>query len=60
MTLLRTVVKESGPGGIDEKEIYDRMREEGGYSMEKVEQYLHKAREEGTLLKDGYDKWRPG
>jgi len=27
--------------------------------MEKVEKYLHKAREEGTLLKDGYDKWRP-
>ena len=59
MTLLRTVVKEAGPSGMDEKEIYDRMREEGGYSMEKVEQYLHKAREDGTLLKDGYDKWRP-
>jgi hypothetical protein len=27
--------------------------------MEKVEQYLREAREkDGTLLKDGYDKWR--
>jgi replicative DNA helicase Mcm len=58
MTLLRTIVKDSD--GIDEKEIYDRMREEGGYSMEKIEQYLDKARKDGTLLKDGYDKWRPG
>ena len=58
MTLLRTIVNESGPEGIDEKEIYDKMREDGGYSMEKVEKYLHKARDEGTLLKDGYDKWR--
>jgi len=58
MTLLRTIVKDSE--GIDEKEIYDRMREEGGYSMEKIEQYLDKARKDGTLLKDGYDKWRPG
>ena len=57
--LLRTIVKEAGPSGMDEKEIYDRMREEGGYSMEKVEQYLREAREkDGTLLKDGYDKWR--
>ena len=58
MTLLRTIVKDSS--GMDEKEIYDRMREEGGYSMEKIEQYLDKARKDGTLLKDGYDKWRKG
>ena len=58
MTLLRTIIKDSGQSGMDEKEVYDRMIEEGGYSMEKVEQYLRKAREDGTLLKDGYDKWR--
>ena len=59
-TLLRTMIKDSGQSGMDEKEIYDRMREEGGYSMEKIEQYLDKARKDGTLLKDGYDKWRKG
>ncbi|MAW93213.1 MAG: hypothetical protein CMA32_01825 [Euryarchaeota archaeon] len=57
--LLRTIVKEAGPGGMDEKEIFDRMREEGGYRLEEVEKYLREAREkDGTLLKDGYDKWR--
>ena len=57
-TLLRTMIKDSGQSGMDEKEIYDRMIEEGGYSMEKVKQYLRKAREDGTLLKNGYNKWR--
>ena len=35
MTLLRTIVKEAGPGGMDEKEIFDRMREEGDTGWKK-------------------------
>lgn len=49
-----------GPSGsMDEEEIYDLM-EEQGYSRNEVQKYLSKLREEGRLLKDGYDKWRRG
>ena len=45
---------------MDEQEVYDRMENEGGYTRHDVEKYLAKLRNEGRLLKDGYDKWRPG
>ena len=31
-----------------------------GKTRPDVEKYLEKLRNEGRLLKDGYDKWRPG
>ena len=43
-----------------EQEVYDRMKNEGGHTKHDVEKYLSKLSEEGRLLKDGYDKWRPG
>ena len=49
-----------GPSGtMDEEEIYDLM-EKQGYTRNEVEKHLNKLREEGSLLKDGYDKWRRG
>ena len=49
-----------GPSGtMDEEEIYDLM-EEQGYTRNEVEKHLNKLREDGSLLKDGYDKWRRG
>ncbi|HJN31444.1 MAG TPA: hypothetical protein QGH64_00605, partial [Candidatus Poseidoniia archaeon] len=59
-TLLVGIIKDGGPNGMDEQEIYDRMVNEGGHSKNDVEKYLAKLRNEGRLLKDGYDKWRPG
>ena len=49
-----------GPsGGMDEEEIYDLM-EEKGYSRNDVDKHLSNLRNDGRLLKDGYDKWRKG
>ena len=48
-----------GSGSMDEEEIYDLM-EEQGYTRNDVEKHLNKLRKDGTLLKDGYDKWRRG
>ena len=48
-----------GPNGMDEQEVYDRMKE-GGVTRYNTDKYLEKLRNEGRLLKDGYDKWRPG
>ena len=59
-TLLVGIINDGGPNGMDEQEVYDRMENEGGYSKHNVEKYLAKLRNEGRLLKDGYDKWRPG
>ena len=44
---------------MDEQEVYDRMEGEG-YSRRDIKKYLTELREDGTLLKDGYDKWRRG
>ena len=46
-------------GGMDEEEIYDLM-EEKGYSRNDVDKHLSNLRNDGRLLKDGYDKWRKG
>ena len=43
----------------DEQEVYDRM-EGQGFSRRDIKKYLTELREGGTLLKDGYDKWRRG
>ena len=61
-TLLVRIIKEgfNGQKGMDEQEVYDRMKNEGGHTKHDVEKYLSKLSEEGRLLKDGYDKWRPG
>ena len=58
-TLLVGIVNEGGPNGMDEQEVYDRMKE-GGVTRYNTDKYLEKLRNEGRLLKDGYDKWRPG
>ena len=44
---------------MEEQDVYDKMVDEG-YTRHDVEKYLEKLRNEGRLLKDGYDKWRPG
>ena len=49
----------SPSGSMDEEEIYDMMQEKG-FMRKDVEKYLTKLREDGRLLKDGYDKWRRG
>jgi hypothetical protein len=59
ITLLVGIINE-GTNGMDEQEVYDRMENEGGHSKHDVDKYLAKLRNEGRLLKDGYDKWRPG
>ena len=58
-TLLVGIVNDGGPNGMDEQEVYDRMKE-GGVTRYNTDKYLEKLRNEGRLLKDGYDKWRPG
>ena len=58
-TLLVGIINDGGPSGMDEQEVYDKMDDEG-YTRPDVEKYLEKLRNEGRLLKDGYDKWRPG
>ena len=58
-TLLVGIINNGGPSGMDEQEVYDKMDDEG-YTRPDVEKYLKKLRSEGRLLKDGYDKWRPG
>ena len=58
-TLLVGIINDGGPSGMDEQEVYDKMDDEG-YTRPDVEKYLKKLRNEGRLLKDGYDKWRPG
>ena len=57
--LLVGIINDGGPSGMDEQEVYDKMDDEG-YTRPDVEKYLEKLRNEGRLLKDGYDKWRPG
>ena len=49
----------SPSGSMDEEEIYDMMQEKG-FMRKDVEKYLTMLREDGRLLKDGYDKWRRG
>ena len=49
----------SPTGGMDVEEIYDIM-EEKGYARNDVDKYLSMLRQDGRLLKDGYDKWRRG
>ena len=57
--ILRGIVKEAGPTGMDEQEIYDRMREETGLDRKDVEKLLVEEREShGTMLMDGYGRWR--
>jgi replicative DNA helicase Mcm len=49
----------SPTGGMDVEEIYDIM-EEKGYARNDVDKHLSMLRQDGRLLKDGYDKWRRG
>ncbi len=58
-TLLVGIINDGGPDGMDEQDVYDKMKE-GGFTRYNTDKYLKKLREEGRLLKDGYDKWRPG
>ena len=58
-TLLVGIINDGGPNGMPEQDVYDKMGDEG-YTRHDVEKYLEKLRNEGRLLKDGYDKWRPG
>ena len=57
--LLRGIISDAPLNGMDEQEVYDRMESEG-YSRRDIRKYLTELREDGTLLKDGYDKWRRG
>ena len=57
--LLRGIIADAPVNGMDEQELYDRMEGEG-YSRRDIKKYLTELREDGTLLKDGYDKWRKG
>jgi replicative DNA helicase Mcm len=55
--LLLGIINDAGPNGMDEQEVYDRMKE-GGYTRQDVEKYLAEEHKNGRLLNDGYDKWR--
>jgi replicative DNA helicase Mcm len=59
--LLISIINDAkNQNGMDEQEVYDRMESEGGHNRESVNKLLTKYREEGRVLKDGYDKWRKG
>ena len=58
-TVLRGIIGDAPLNGMDEQEVYDRM-EGQGFSRRDIKKYLTELREGGTLLKDGYDKWRIG
>ena len=48
-TLFVGIVNDGGPNGMDEQEVYDRMKE-GGITRYNTDKYLKKLREEGRLL----------
>ena len=57
--MLRGIVKNAGSGGIDKEEIIDKMQEESGLDRNKIEKLLEEEKMiHGTLLEDGYNKWR--
>ena len=56
---LRGIIKNAGPNGMDEEEIYDKMQEEYGIDRNSVKKLLDEERyKNNTILKDGYGKWR--
>jgi len=57
--MLRGIVKNAGVDGMDEEELYDKMQEESGLDRNSIRKLLDEERfGDGTMLKDGYGKWR--